>query len=490
MIHGFNHCRGANIRTDGAKQRTMRPKSEGAGVGIGVGLAMLRFVGKAKRFVGSSGEQPEPEPEQEPASRPQQTSVAGSLAALRFMGKARRRVAIAADLRNRAAEEVRSAGKTTVVAVQQQVQIAEQELDSVSTMGDIHHIYAALKSARRLAQKHKLPSLEAKAQQVEAELKQRDEKVAFKLKARHSEVLLKEIRRVWDLARQVRPSRDSHDGMSKGLYETLHVCIDKAVSEQNWTQSKAHDIATEDWVDDVARFSEDASITAWFTKVKSVLLKRAEPIVANNGWQMAFQKFDADGGGTLDASEFRAAMRHFGVSPDDADDEDLNELFKAADGDGSGQLDGEEFGAWLSGLELKRAEYESLGLQLDKATRLSLQTIDNVRDKFATQIRQMGWSRLFDTFDTDGSGELDVDEFIHALRADCGVSTEDVGDPELREIFKVIDEDGGGTLSSLEFVKALRTKQLETDNYRMTFEAFAMSMFEFADFWAAVRSEC
>ena len=31
-------------------------------------------------------------------------------------------------------------------------------------------------------------------------------------------------------------------------------------------------------------------------------------------------------------------------------------------------------------------------------------------------------------------------------------------------------------------------KELETDNYRMTFEAFAMSMFEFVDYWAAVRT--
>jgi hypothetical protein len=64
-----------------------------------------------------------------------------------------------------------------------------------------------------------------------------------------------------------------------------------------------------------------------------------------------------------------------------------------------------------------------------------------------------------------------------------------VGDAELREVFKIIDADGNGTLSSEEFVQALRTKELETDNHRMTFEAFAMSMFEFVDYWAVVRTE-
>eukprot|EP01043_Picozoa_sp_COSAG02_P089162 COSAG02_NODE_26168_length_639_cov_0.937037_2_plen_172_part_01 len=172
-------------------------------------------------------------------------------------------------------------------------------------------------------------------------------------------------------------------------------------------------------MDDVARFSADASITAWFTKVKGVLLKRSEPIVATHGWRIAFQKFDSDGGGSLDVSEFRSAMRGLGVSEDDADDEDLTELFKGADADGSGKLDGEEFGMWLSGLELRRTGYESQGIQMDKAMRLSLRIVSNVRGKFDTQIRSYGWSKLFDHFDVDGSGELDEDEFIVALREEC-----------------------------------------------------------------------
>jgi hypothetical protein len=78
---------------------------------------------------------------------------------------------------------------------------------------------------------------------------------------------------------------------------------------------------------------------------------------------------------------------------------------------------------------------------------------------------------------------------VHAIREECGVGVEEVGDPELKEVFNIIDEDGGGTLSAEEFVSALRTKEIETDGYRMTFEAFSMSIFELVDYWAVASSE-
>jgi Ca2+-binding EF-hand superfamily protein len=465
----------------------MRPKATSS---LGVGLTLLRFVGKAKRGrTSGSTPAPEPEPELEPEPEPRETSMAGSLAALRFMGKARRKLAVAVDARQKAAAELRAAGKAAVVTVDQQIAIAQEQLEEVSTMLDIHHIYAALKSARSLAQRYHVETLSEQADRAELELRERDEEVAKKLEARSSEVLLTEIRRLWDLMRSAIPGQDKHDGVSKESYTMLHILIDKSVSGEDWSQAAARQTAHDDWVDDVVRFSSDAGITAWFTKVKGVVQRKSEPIVAKHGWQTAFEQFDADGGGTLDLPEFRAAMRKFGVTEDDADDEDLDGLFTRADSDGSGQLDGQEFGEWLAGLEQKREHYAALGLQLDKTTRFSLETIDNVRDKFINQISDLGWSKLFQQFDTDGSGELDEDEFISALREDCGVSAQEVGDPELREVFNIIDEDGGGTLSAEEFVTALRTKQLETDNYRMTFEAFAMSLLEFVDYWATETSE-
>ena len=89
-------------------------------------------------------------------------------------------------------------------------------------------------------------------------------------------------------------------------------------------------------VDDVARFSADAGITAWFTKVKGVVQTKSQGIVNKHGWRTVFETFDADGGGDLDVVEFRGAMRKFGIREEDADDDDLNALFKEADKDGGG----------------------------------------------------------------------------------------------------------------------------------------------------------
>ena len=74
----------------------------------------------------------------------------------------------------------------------------------------------------------------------------------------------------------------------------------------------------------------------------------------------------------------------------------------------TGSLDGEEFGAWLSSLEQRQADYAKAGLQMDKRTRTVLQTIDSIRGTFATQVNDLGWSHLFQQFDDDRSGELDM----------------------------------------------------------------------------------
>ena len=426
---------------------------------------------------------------QEPEPEPDGPSMAGSLAALRFMGKARLKVAAKRDAKAEAEAELRTAGKAAVITLEQQVSIATGQLLEVHESSDIHHVFSALKFARALSQKHRISSLSDEVNRLEVVIRERDEHAAFKLEAREDPVLLREIRRLWSLMVETSDKKASHQGVGKDAYIRLHICIDKAVSERGWDLAEATKVAHEDWVDDVARFSADAGITAWFTKVKGVVQNKSQAIVNKHGWRTVFETFDDDGGGDLDITEFRGAMRKFGITEEDADDDDLNTLFKEADKDGGGSLDGEEFGAWLSSLEKRKAHYEKAGLQMDKRTRVVLDLIDGIKDTFATQVNDLGWTHLFHQFDDDESGELDMDEFVHAIREECGVRVEEVGDPELKEVFAIIDVDGGGTLSADEFVSAMRTKELETDGYRMTFEKFSMSIFELVDYWTTQASQ-
>ena len=62
---------------------------------------------------------------------------------------------------------------------------------------------------------------------------------------------------------------------------------------------------------------------------------------------------------------------------------------------------------------------------------------------------------LFKQYDEDGSGELDMEEFSHAVRNDLGVSKEMLKDHELRKMFYAVDTDGGGSVDSKEFVEWL-----------------------------------
>merc|ERR1719201_1919803 len=58
---------------------------------------------------------------------------------------------------------------------------------------------------------------------------------------------------------------------------------------------------------------------------------------------------------------------------------------------------------------------------------------------------------LFLELDTDGSGELDVQEFVDSLRK-ARIKKSDVGDAQLLEIFKQVDADGSGSIDVGEFV--------------------------------------
>jgi len=54
----------------------------------------------------------------------------------------------------------------------------------------------------------------------------------------------------------------------------------------------------------------------------------------------AFEMFDSDGDGYIDASEFKHFMQTFG---DKMDDEAVEEIMKEADANGDGKIDYQEF---------------------------------------------------------------------------------------------------------------------------------------------------
>jgi hypothetical protein len=99
-------------------------------------------------------------------------------------------------------------------------------------------------------------------------------------------------------------------------------------------------------------------------------------------------------------------------------------------------------------------------------------------------VSSKGWQALFQIYDTDGSGALDVSEFIVAVRKDCDINEWVVPDAELSQMFSYAATDE--ELSPGAFSALLASDSLAQD---MVFDVFYEAMFQLVDLWTATRDE-
>jgi Ca2+-binding EF-hand superfamily protein len=82
--------------------------------------------------------------------------------------------------------------------------------------------------------------------------------------------------------------------------------------------------------------------------------------------------------------------------------------------------------------------------------------LDEIRTKFkeasARAVAEHSFRELFRTFDADGNGELDGDEFREAVREKLKITEDIISAEEVEELFKAVDADGSGEIDSSEFV--------------------------------------
>ena len=193
--------------------------------------------------------------------------------------------------------------------------------------------------------------------------------------------------------------------------------------------------------------------------------------------QVLFDRFDTDGNGTLDEKEFVDACSLMGLRFPIME---LSMMFRNVDADCSGGIDLDEFtdlikllrwkrmglltmGMWQSG----KAEIELGGLGMfqnweeqqtwlenqilqgqglaSSGDRLSHIDADKMK-AFRIRLRNM-----FEEFDMDHSGELDMDELREALAGFGLYFTDDT----VREMFAFCDKDGSGTIDYNEFEQAI-----------------------------------
>merc|ERR1711990_1275309 len=133
----------------------------------------------------------------------------------------------------------------------------------------------------------------------------------------------------------------------------------------------------------------------------------------------AFDLFDIDGSGTIDAKELGTAMRALGM---ETSAEEVRKMIEDIDKDGSGTIDLAEFTAMMT-------------------ARMS-----------ASDSREE-MMKVFKLFDDDGTGTISFAN-VKRVAADLG---ENMTDEELQELFDQGDTDGDGVVNEDEFIAILKS---------------------------------
>merc|ERR1719229_1907489 len=136
----------------------------------------------------------------------------------------------------------------------------------------------------------------------------------------------------------------------------------------------------------------------------------------------AFDLFDTDGSGSIDAKELKVAMRALGFEPKK---EEIKKMISDIDKDGSGTIDFSEF---LEMMTTKMSEKDSRE-EILKAFRL---------------------------FDDDETGFITLKN-LRRVAKEIG---ENMADEELQEMIEEADRDGDGQVSEEEFLRMMKKTSL------------------------------
>ena len=137
----------------------------------------------------------------------------------------------------------------------------------------------------------------------------------------------------------------------------------------------------------------------------------------------AFDQYDSDGSGSIEAPELKNLMESIGSTPSD---DEVVEMIRIADADGSGSVDFFEF------------------------VTLMAHKMGEVKDTSMIE-------KSFKIFDIDGSGYIEQAE-LRRIMINVGepVTAEDVQD-----IFKELDKDNDGRISFTEFTKVVASEETQ-----------------------------
>ena len=132
----------------------------------------------------------------------------------------------------------------------------------------------------------------------------------------------------------------------------------------------------------------------------------------------AFDLFDTDGSGTIDAKELKVAMRALGFEPKK---EEIRKMIADVDKDGSGVIDFTEF---LDMMTVKMAERDPREEMLkafrlfddDETGKISFKNLKRVAKELGENMTDEEIQEMVDEADRDGDGEISEEEFMRIMK--------------------------------------------------------------------------
>jgi len=132
----------------------------------------------------------------------------------------------------------------------------------------------------------------------------------------------------------------------------------------------------------------------------------------------AFDLFDTDGSGTIDAKELKVAMRALGFEPKK---EEIKKMISDIDKDGSGTIDFEEFLKMMTEKMGERDSKEEIQKAFrlfddDETGKISFKNLKRVAKELGENMTDEELQEMIDEADRDGDGEVNEEEFFRIMR--------------------------------------------------------------------------
>ncbi|KAL6583495.1 hypothetical protein OROMI_005573 [Orobanche minor] len=132
----------------------------------------------------------------------------------------------------------------------------------------------------------------------------------------------------------------------------------------------------------------------------------------------AFELFDTDGSGTIDAKELNVAMRALGF---EMSEEEITRMIAEVDKDGSGAIDFDEFCHMMTAKFGERDTKDELMkafqiIDQDQNGKISVADIQRIAKQVGENFTEKEIQDMVDEADRDRDGEVNPDDFLRMMR--------------------------------------------------------------------------